>query len=121
MVVAVFAAFSVYATPPTLPPLTADQIFVTDCPNPLEKGRAALGLFELVGKRNGRNHYRHVIEDSGVEIWFGQPARVPGQIVFDSDDKGPRKDSRWLIGHGLEETYYQAFVDNDDPRPPQTN
>jgi hypothetical protein len=78
-------------------------------------------LFELRGQRNGRNYYAHVIGGMETEIWFGQPARAPGRIVLDHDVNGPRTGPRWLIGHRPDENYsHQAFVDNDDPRPPRS-
>ena len=100
--------------------LKSDQVFVTACADSLGDGPTEMGLFELRGQRNGRNYYAHVMDGMGTEIWFGQPARAPGQLVFDFDDNGPRTGPRWLIGHGPERTYYQAFADNDDPRPPST-
>ena len=115
---------SAYASPPTLESgsspagLSPEQIFLTACEGSHDKSGIAPGLFQLKGTLNGRNHYGHVIQGMKSEIWFGEPARAPDQLVIDHDDKGPRTGPRWLMGTGPEDTWHQAFVDNDDPRPP---
>ncbi|MDP6943748.1 MAG: hypothetical protein QF464_06320, partial [Myxococcota bacterium] len=96
--------------------LEAGQVFLSDGGTDTIAHGA---LYVRQGEAGGRHRYVHVIEGMDGQIWFGQPARVPGQIVSDHDEHGPRRDARWLIGTSPADTAFQAFATSDSPAPPE--